>query len=275
MTTQVVYDHGAGETICLECGLVFEAYSIDDTPEWSTFSSNRVGFASNTLSGHNHVSTFISLPSKSSNSGLGVSRWHNSVGSKNPDKNLIHGFEGIVAMSDRLNHVSTIKDRANEIFKMVEDHKIMKGTKTKQNVQAIYAACLSIACEEHEPGSFKEFTIVANGAAKKEISRAKDHKKEMGENIEVGGAHATDFVAWFCSHPSLEFQTVKFVKDALKKSEELDIRSRPTTVAATVIYMLPQLSQDEKKRLQEITDATEVTVTPSGMHTKTSIHIHC
>ncbi|KAL5702107.1 hypothetical protein ACHQM5_027365 [Ranunculus cassubicifolius] len=275
-TTQVTYDHCAGDTICLECGLVLEAYCIDDTSEWRTFSvdcnsaadndPNRVGYASNPLLDHTHLSTFISQTPKSSNSGLVVPRWQTSVCSKNPDKNIIEGFEGIATMSERLSLVSTIKDRANEIFKNVEDHKIMKVT--KKNLDTVYAACLFIACEEeHKPRTFKEFLTVANGATKREISHAKyliekDRKKEMGEQMEVGvgGTHATDFVERFCRLLGLKFQTIKAAKDAAMKLEELDIRRSPISLAAAVIYMLTQLSRDEKRPLQEIADATKVAV---------------
>ncbi|KAI3802212.1 hypothetical protein L1987_30342 [Smallanthus sonchifolius] len=109
-STEVVFDHSAGDTVCSECGLVLESHSIDETSEWRTF-ANELGL------------------------------------------------------------VATIKDRANEIFKKVEDQKSSRG----RNQDAILAACLYIACrQEDKPRTLKEICSVANGATKKEIGRAKN-----------------------------------------------------------------------------------------------------
>lgn len=108
-----------------------------------------------------------------------------------------------------------IKDRANEIYKKVEDQKPLRG----RNQDAIVAACLYIACrQEDKPRTvkgivkallstfcclsvficlnFKNFLLVfqleicsvANGATKKEIGRAKEFivkqlEVEMGLSI--------------------------------------------------------------------------------------------
>ncbi|KAL5702105.1 hypothetical protein ACHQM5_027363 [Ranunculus cassubicifolius] len=279
MNTNITYDHTSGDTICLECGLVLEAHSIDESSEWRNFAvdcnsaadndPNRVGFASNPLLDHNHLSTGISKAPNSTKDGLGFSssvvyRYQNRGGS-NQDQVLIKGFETIGVMCDRLNLVTTVKDRANEIYKTVEDRKTIKGRK---NQDAILAACLHIACqEEHKPRTLKEFVSVANGATIKEIRKArmkieKDFKQDMGENVEVvESVHATDFVSRFCSHLDLKFQTIKAAKEAVSKSEQLDIRRNPTTVAAAVIYMLTQLSSEDKRPLEEIAGATGVAVT--------------
>lgn len=38
-STEVVFDHSAGDTVCSECGLVLESHSIDETSEWRTFAN--------------------------------------------------------------------------------------------------------------------------------------------------------------------------------------------------------------------------------------------
>ncbi|KAG7950862.1 hypothetical protein I3843_13G137300 [Carya illinoinensis] len=264
--TEVVFDHSAGDTVCYECGLVLEAHSIDETSEWRTFANEsgdndpvRVGGPSNPLLADGGLSTVISRPNGASGDFLSSSlgRWQNR--GSNPDRSLIQAFKAIATMSDRLGLVATIKDRANEIYKKVEDQKPLRG----RNQDAILAACLYIACrQEDKPRTVKEICSVANGATKKEIGRAKEYivkqlEVEMGQSMEMGTIHAGDFLRRFCSRLGMNNQAVKAAQEAVQKSEELDIRRSPISVAAAVIYVITQLS-DDKKLLKDISLATGV-----------------
>uniref|UniRef100_A0A5B7B3G2 Putative Cyclin-like family protein n=1 Tax=Davidia involucrata TaxID=16924 RepID=A0A5B7B3G2_DAVIN len=264
--TEVVFDHSAGDMVCSECGLVLEAHSIDETSEWRTFANEsgdndpvRVGGPTNPLLADGGLSTVISKPNGATGDYLSSSlgRWQNR--GSNPDRSLIQAFKAIATMSDRLGLVATIKDRANEIYKKVEDQKPLRG----RNQDAILAACLYIACrQEDKPRTVKEICSVANGATKKEIGRAKEFivkqlEVEMGQSVEMGTIHAGDFLRRFCSHLGMTNQAVKAAQEAVQKSEELDIRRSPISIAAAVIYTITQLS-DEKKLLKDISLATGV-----------------
>ncbi|KAM0946652.1 putative transcription factor TFIIB, Zinc finger, TFIIB-type, cyclin, Cyclin-like superfamily [Dioscorea sansibarensis] len=269
-STEVVLDHSAGDTVCSECGLVLEAHSIDETSEWRTFANEsadndpvRVGGPSNPLLSDGGLSTVIisrtsgaghhsdSLPSSS------LGRWQSR--GANSDRSLIIAFRTIADMADRLGLVATIKDRANEIYKKVEDLKSVKG----RNQDAIFAACIYIACrQEDKPRTVKEICSVANGATKKEIGRAKEFivkqlEIEKGQSMAMGTIHAGDFLRRFCSGLGMSNQAIKAAQEAVRKSEELDIRRSPISIAAAVIYMIAQLS-DEKKHLKDISLATGV-----------------
>ncbi|PON32834.1 TFIIB transcription factor [Parasponia andersonii] len=110
-----------------------------------------------------------------------------------------------------------------------------------------------------------EICFVANGAAKKEIGRAKEYiVKQLGlknsrteEDFIVGGIHAGDFMRRFCSNLGVNNQAVKAAQEAGKKSEDFDIRRSPISIAAAVIYIITQLS-DDKKPLKDISVATGV-----------------
>jgi transcription initiation factor TFIIB len=162
-------------------------------------------------------------------------------------------------MSDRLGLVATIKDRANEIYKKVEDHKSSRG----RNQDAILAACLYIACrQEDKPRTVKEICSVANGATKKEIGRAKEYivkqlELEKGQSVEMGTIHAGACMRRFCSNLGMNNQAVKAAQEAVQKSEEFDIRRSPISIAAAVIYIITQLS-DDKKPLRDVSLATGV-----------------
>ena len=265
--TEVVFDHSAGDTVCSECGLVLESHSIDETSEWRTFANesgdndpNRVGGPSNPLLTDGGLSTVIAKPNGGGggeflSSSLG--RWQNR--GSNPDRALIQAFKTIATMSDRLGLVATIKDRANEIYKRVEDQKSSRG----RNQDALLAACLYIACrQEDKPRTVKEICSVANGATKKEIGRAKEYivkqlGLENGNAVEMGTIHAGDFMRRFCSNLCMNNQAVKAAQEAVHKSEEFDIRRSPISIAAAVIYIITQLS-DDKKPLKDISLATGV-----------------
>ncbi|KAK0587450.1 hypothetical protein LWI29_023021 [Acer saccharum] len=232
---EVVFDHSTGDTICSECGLVLESHSVDETSEWRTFANEsadkdpaRVGGSYNPLLTHGGLTTIISGGSGELMSGS-VGKWQSR--SSNPDKHLIQAFSAISAMSDRVlicNGISNFdcKDRANEIYKKVEDQKPLRG----RNQEAIVAACLYIACrQENKPRTVKEFCSVVNGTTKKEIGRAKElivkHlEAEMGQSVEMGTIHASDYLRRFCSNLGMSNQAVKAAQEAVQKSEELDIR---------------------------------------------------
>ena len=264
--TEVAFDHSAGDTVCTECGLVLEAHSVDETSEWRTFANEsndndpvRVGGPSNPLLTDGGLSTVIAKPNGAHGDFLSSSlgRWQNR--GSNPDRSLILAFRTIANMADRLGLVATIKDRANEIYKKVEDLKSIRG----RNQDAILAACLYIACrQEDRPRTVKEICSVANGATKKEIGRAKEFivkqlEVEMGQSMEMGTIHAGDFLRRFCSTLGMNNTAVKAAQEAVQRSEELDIRRSPISIAAAVIYMITQLSED-KKPLKDISLATGV-----------------
>ncbi|XWS59096.1 hypothetical protein CRYUN_Cryun08bG0092600 [Craigia yunnanensis] len=253
--TEVVFDHSAGDTVCSECGLVLESHSIDETSEWRTFANEsgdndpvRVGGPTNPLLADGGLSTVIAKPNGASGEFLSSSlgRWQNR--GSNPDRGLILAFKTIATMSDRLGLVATIKDRANEIYKKVEDQKSSRG----RNQDALLAACLYIACrQEDKPRTVKEICSVANGATKKEIGRAKEYivkqlGLETGQSVEMGTIHAGDFMRRFCSNLGMNNQAVKAAQEAVQKSEEFDIRRSPISIAAAVIYIITQLSDDKK-----------------------------
>ncbi|KAL8489508.1 hypothetical protein ACS0TY_025427 [Phlomoides rotata] len=264
--TEVVCDHAAGDTVCSECGLVLESHSIDETSEWRIFANEsgdndpvRVGGTTNPLLTDGGLSTVISMPNGTTSDFLTMSlgRWQNR--GSNPDRSLILAFKSIATMSDRLGLVATIKDRANEIYKKVEDQKSSRG----RNQDAILAACLYIACrQEDKPRTVKEICSVANGATKKEIGRAKTYIKkqlelENGQSVEIGTIHAGNFMRRFCSNLGMANQTVKAAQEAVGKAEQFDIRRSPISIAAAVIYIVTQLS-DSKKALKDVSSATGV-----------------
>ncbi|KAK1437105.1 hypothetical protein QVD17_02890 [Tagetes erecta] len=181
------------------------------------------------------------------------------ISKPNSDQSFISASETIAIMSDRLGLVAAIKDRANEIFKKVENQK----SSSARNQDAILAACLYIACrQEDKPRTVKEILSIANGAPKKEIVRAIDYiqkqlELEMGQLVETGTIHAGDLLIRFCSNLGMANQTVKAAQVSIQKSEEFNIRRSLVSIVAAIIYIVTQLS-DDKKPLKDVARATGV-----------------
>ncbi|KAL0359552.1 UNVERIFIED_CONTAM: Transcription initiation factor IIB [Sesamum angustifolium] len=219
--TEVVFDHAAGDTVCSECGLVLEARSIDETSEWRTFADDSGDHDPNRNRGGD------------------------------PDRAIVLAFKTISNMADRLSLVTTIKDRASEIYKRLEDQKCTRG----RNLEALVAACIYIACrQEGKPRTVKEICSIVAGATKKEIGRAKEFivkqlKVEMGESMEMGTIHAGDYLRRFCSNLGMSNEEVKAVQETVQKAGDFDIRRSPISIAAAIIFMITQLS-DSKKPLR-------------------------
>ncbi|KAI3849303.1 hypothetical protein MKX03_021026 [Papaver bracteatum] len=269
--TAVISDHSTGDTICLDCVLVLEASLIDETSEWRTFSDepvnndpHRVGDKSNPLLSNNGLTTLISMPKGGEHqsqypSSKSLGRF-NHANMKDPDKGLIEAFRAIEAMYDRLGLVSTVNDLANEIYKKMEDLKSCKGKKK----EAVRAACLFVACRRLEnPRTLKEIHSAVNGVTLKEIGRANSdiskHLEESGDGDHGVCTNPADFVRRFCSLLGMGNQAVKAAQEAVEKTAECRIPRTPSppTVAASIIFMITQLS-DDRKQIGDVCDASGV-----------------
>jgi len=66
----------------------------------------------------------------------------------------------------------------------------------------------------------------------------------------MGTIHAGDFMRRFCSNLCMNHEAVQAAQEAAKefveKSEEFDIKRSPISIAAAVIYIIIQLSDDKK-----------------------------
>jgi transcription initiation factor TFIIB len=259
--TEVVLDHATGDTICTECALVLDAHYVDEGSEWRTFSDDgggddrdpsRVGSTGDPFLDAK-LSTGITYAKKpAAAAGAGdnsKSLPRMSVpfddGSAS-DRALVDAFRGISDMADRLGLVATIRDHAKETFKKLDD---AKGCPRGRNRDAVYAACLYIACRNlGMPRTYKELaSVTAEGAAaRKDIGKMTLHIKKMlgeedGQVMDIGVVRASDYLRRFCSRLGLGNQEVRDAGEAVRRLEEgLDVRRNPESIAAAIIYMVVQ-----------------------------------
>ncbi|XP_048491120.1 transcription initiation factor IIB-like [Beta vulgaris subsp. vulgaris] len=279
--TEVVFDHSSGDTVCSECGLVLESHSIDETSEWRTFADsaddtdpNRVGSPTDPLLADIPLSTVITTVN-GARVGGGLPKSATAFDKKS--NLLLSAFQYISLMSDRLALVPTIKDRAKEIYKNLLDHN-QKSCRGK-NLDAMVAACVFVACQqENLPRTLKEVcSVVANGTTKKDVGKAKtfimnhlkneeDNNKNKNKNNYDNNNNnrmirAADFVKRFCSNlGNMDNRAMKAAFEAVQTSEEeIDVRRSPLSLAAAVIYIVSQLSEESKRpSLRDVSVATGV-----------------
>ncbi|CAH1785416.1 unnamed protein product [Owenia fusiformis] len=266
----LIEDHHAGDMICSECGLVVGDRVVDVGSEWRTFSNDkdtkdasRVGAAENSLLSGGDLSTMIGPstgPASFDADGKPVYRNRRTLNSS--DRALLAAFREISQMADRLNLPHMIVDRANTLFKQVQDTKSLKG----RSNDAIASACMYIACrQEGVPRTFKEICAVSK-ISKKEIGRVfKLILKTLETNVDL--ITTGDFMSRFCSNLGLSNKIQRCATYIAKKGVDLDLVSgrSPISIAAAAIYMASQASNDKKdqKEIGDIAGVAEGTIRQS------------
>ena len=126
---------------------------IDTRSEWRTFSNSddgadpsRVGAAQDPLlDGSLLDSTAISMMDGGTGKARELSRAHQRVVHTREDSGLLDAFKHIQVMGERMSLSKLVIDSAKQLFKKVDDIKLLKG----KPPQAGMAACLYLACREH------------------------------------------------------------------------------------------------------------------------------
>mmetsp|Transcript_30889 Transcript_30889/g.49970 ORF Transcript_30889/g.49970 Transcript_30889/m.49970 type:complete len:311 (-) Transcript_30889:325-1257(-) len=262
---ELVEDFAAGDTICRECGTVVGDRIIDLSSEWRTFANdtnsndpNRVGGPANPLLSDASLSTSIAkMPGGKGDASLG--KWQNRTGLNTADRNLLAGFKEISRMADMINLPQTIRDRANVLFKQVEDTKALRGRGT----DAVIASCLYIACrQEGVPRSFKEICALTN-ASKKDIGRCyKLILRRLEEN--VGVISTSDFMSRWCSLLGLPKEVQRAATVVADRAKDImGIAGRcPLSVAAAAISLVCLVIKSTKadKEIAVVAGVSETTI---------------
>lgn len=271
--TEVVLDHATGDTICTECALVLEAHYIDEGSEWRNFADDgggedrdpsRVGGPNDPFLKENHLSTRIVVPGpfKAKGGGDALPRMR-MVSEPDPEATLVEAFHGIADMAERLGLVATIRDRAKEVYKRMDEAKQCPRGKKRD---VFYAACLYVACRnEGKPRTYKELATAtrAGPAAKKDIGKLttvikKVLGEEEGQVLDIGVVRAADYLRRFCSRLGMGNQEMRAAEEATRRLEDgLDVRRNPESIAAAISYMVVQRA-GAKRTVRDVAMATGV-----------------
>ncbi|CAL4909394.1 unnamed protein product [Urochloa decumbens] len=272
--TEVVLDHSSGDTICTECALVLDAHFVDEGSEWRNFADDgggedrdpsRVGGPNDPFLTNGTLDTRIVYnsggPQKAAPADA-LPRMRLNAG-PDPEQTLVEAFRGIADMADRLGLVATIRDRAKDVYKKMEEAKACPRGKKRDE---FYAACLFVACRnEGKPRTYKELATAtgAGAAAKKEVGRMttlikKVLGEEAGQVMDIGVVHAADYMRRFCSRLGMGNQEMRAAQEAARRLDEaLDVRRNPESIAAAISYMVVQRA-GAAKTVKDVSLATGV-----------------
>lgn len=240
----------------MSCGMVLGDRIIDTRSEWRTFSSDsgntddpsRVGGPSNPLFSGEQLDTMISARDNYTGMSKDLGRLQGRATFKSGEKALLNNFKTISIMCERVGLPKIIADRAKQLFKLVEDEKILKG----KGAEGAVAACIYIACREAKvPRTFKEISSLTM-VPKKDIGRC---CKAMAPFLERMCSPSTeDFMARFCSHLNLGMDVQKLAVFLAKKVKEIGCADgkSPITVASAGIYFVSHLSITTRKTPKDI-----------------------
>lgn len=288
----LVEEYSSGDLVCGKCGLVVGDKIVDTRSEWRTFANedgddpSRVGQASNPILDGLTESLETRISSRDGGSGLSfaLQRASNRTAG-NSNRHILDGFDSIQNKVERMSLPRSASEAAKQLFRRVQDERIMRGKKT----EAIIAAVLFVACKQSgNPRTFNEVATVT-GVSKRQIA---DCFKELQATFDLGQSDyarpgvpgggpngtangggtgggvsitsAVNLVNRFCNLLGLEQSIVRSteeIAESVKEKGILDGRS-PVTVAAACIYLSTTIwgVPRSTRRIAEATGVSPVTI---------------
>ncbi|MDA4125452.1 MAG: transcription initiation factor IIB [Thaumarchaeota archaeon] len=272
----LVEDAHTGELSCGNCGYVVSERSVDQGPEWRSFSDekggnqSRVGAPTSITYRDMGLSTMIgssnrdasgrSLASPMRSSIDRLRKWDNrspAFGSK--EKNLSIALRELDKMGDKLSVSQAVKERAAYIYRKALDRGLLRG----RSITGIAAASLYAAFRDTEtPRTLKDVAAVEN-LSKKAVAR--DYRillKEMDLTMPV--ADAAKNVTRIASKVGLSERVARKAVEIVRITEEKEISAgkAPMGLAASALYLAGVIEGEIKtqKEIAEAAGVTEVTV---------------
>ncbi|KAM0786690.1 hypothetical protein ACM66B_002135 [Microbotryomycetes sp. NB124-2] len=260
----LVEEFSSGDLVCGGCGLVLGDRIVDTRSEWRSFADSegddpsRVGGPQDPLlDASEQFSTIISF--KDGHSGharalqMAASRVTRDSGG---GRDLQSAFREIESMCDVISLPKSIVDTSKQLFKRVDEERILKGKRQ----EAIIAACIFIACRQGRVSrTFREIVALTK-VPKKEIA---DVFKVLERTFEMGGgqgqapmstsASTTDsLITRYCNHLNLPVPVQRAaVHVGVRANEEGVLTGRnPITIAAasilfaTTLWGVPKPAKD-------------------------------
>jgi transcription initiation factor TFIIB len=218
-----------------------------------------VGAASNPLLDGDQLDTIISRK----DGGTGIARDLNKIQGRataqKGERNLVEAYKAITSMCDSISLSKLVSDTAKQLYKRVEDEKILRG----KSGDAIIAACIFMACrQERVARTFREICALTR-VPKKEIGRCCTAlKAKLQTSTSV--MNSEDLMARFCSNLQLPNYVQKAGVDLVRRAKELGTLAgkSPISVAAACIYLVSYLFKSPRstKDIANVAGVSEATI---------------
>ena len=266
----------SGELTCSNCGYVASERSVDQGPEWRSFSEDkgedraRAGSPTSITYRDMGLSTMIgrsdrdasgrSFDAPMRNTMVRLRKWDNrSPAFGSQEKNLGVAMQELGKMSDKLGLSQAVKERSAYIYRKALDRGLLRG----RSIVGIAAASVYAACRDTEtPRTLKDIASV-NNLDKKSVAR--DYRillREMDLSMPV--ADAARNVHRIASQVGLSEKVARRAIDVIRRTEEKEISAgkAPMGLAASALYLAGVLEGEVKtqKEIAQAAGVTEVTV---------------
>ncbi len=263
-----------GERLCGNCGLVFNEHSVDQGPEWRSFSDEgedrgRAGAPISITRWDMGLSTVIGGSNRdASGRAFGpamrgtinrLRTWDSRSPAFSSQKNLASAFRELDKTSEKLGLSQVVRERAAFIYRKALARELLRG----RSITGMSAAALYAAIRDTEtPRTLKDVAAAIN-LPRKDVAR--DYRKLLREmDLTMPVADAARSVSRIASRVGFSERVVRRaigIVDMVEK-REISAGKSPMGLAASSLY-LAGVIEGEIRTQKEIADAagvTEVTV---------------
>lgn len=271
-----VENESRGETVCGECGYVFEEDLIDRGPDWRAFnheereSKSRVGAPTTQTMHDKGLTTTIdwrdkdaygkSISAEKRSTMKRLRQWQKRIRTANSEeRNLQFALSEIDRMASALGLPDRTRETSAVIYRQALDKDLIRG----RSIEGVASASIYAACrQENIPRSLEEISSAAR-VSKKEIGRTYRYvQNEIG--LELEPVDPKEYVSRFCSKLGLDKEVERKAEQIIEEtaSDGLLSGKSPTGFAAAAIYAASILCNEKKtqKDISEVANVTEVTI---------------
>ena len=266
----VVFDHGTGEKICNNCGVVIsvERENIDPLLDTSVNLSNmNLGTPSSLAHHDKNLSTLISYSNVDAD-GVAISvdqrsamqrmrRWNKiSNNNRSYHRNLKNAFAILIRIKDKLSLSETIIEKSAYYYRKILDQNLIKG----RSIKGFVVACVYVSCREmNVPRTIEEIADISNAD---KIFAGKCYRLLVRRlKIRLPSIDSTSHLARIANNASISERTLRHAIQMMVKVKDdpISFGKDPCAIAVAVLYGAC-LDKGEKTSQSRISLAGNVSV---------------
>ncbi|PSP33135.1 transcription initiation factor IIB 2 [Halobacteriales archaeon QH_10_67_22] len=266
-----VVDEKRGETVCRECGVVFEEGHVDRGPEWRSFDArdkaekSRVGSPTTELLHDKGLSSVIDWKDQDANGQTLSARkrekmsrlrtWDERFRAQSAqDRNLKQALGEIDRMASALGVPENARKTASVIYRRALEEELIPG----RSIEAMATASLYAGARQADvPRTLDEFETVSR-VERKEFARA---YRYIARELELAmePTDPTQYVPRLASDLEIPDETEQRAVELLEAGKQAAVHSgkNPVGLAAAATYAAGRLTNVELTQ-HEVADAADV-----------------
>lgn len=243
----VVFDHGTGEKICSECGVVMsvEREYIDPLLDTNTNLGNmNLGTPSSLAHHDKNLSTLISYSNVDAD-GVAISvdqrsaiqrmrRWNKiSNNNRSYHRNLKNAFAVLIRIKDKLSLSETIVEKSAYYYRKILDQNLIKG----RSIKGFVVACVYVSCREmNVPRTIEEIAEISNAD---KIFAGKCYRLLVRRlKVRLPSIDSTSHLARIANNAGISERTLRHAVQMMAqiKDDPISFGKDPCAIAVAVLY---------------------------------------